>query len=58
MQLSNEGLTTEIGSYTEHLSSRANRSAVMALHAPQSRWAQLLAAMKIDRPKPVRWCSA
>jgi hypothetical protein len=27
MQLSNEGLTTEIGSYTEHLSSRANRSA-------------------------------
>ena len=55
MQLSNEGLTTEIGSYTEHLSSRANRSALMAFHALQSRWAQLLAAMKIDRPKPVRW---
>ena len=58
MQLSNEGLTTGIGSYTEHLSSRANRSAVWLSTRPQSRWAQLLAAMKIDRPKPVRWCSA
>jgi hypothetical protein len=37
MQLSNEGLTTEIGSYTEHLSPRANRSAIESIGPDESK---------------------
>ena len=72
MQLSNEGLTTAPGSYPGGLKGRAEsdsaalkwRVLALCLHpidqcgVRAGRPPQPFAAMKIDRPKPVRWCSA
>ena len=49
MRLSNERLTTATGSATEALIG----SELLGGGRPNQ-----LAAMKIDRPKSVRWCSA
>jgi len=49
MRLSNERLTTAPSSATGNLIERHYRKT----HRPNQ-----LAAMKIDRPKSVRWCSA